>query len=88
MDKVTPTVSDFIDIAPVAGRRNLKSVVAIEKLREVWEDRKKTPAPMNITEAGPFADFIVEAFEALGLDGNSRAAMDSWREYRAKYPKS
>jgi hypothetical protein len=86
MDKIVPAVSDLTDTAPVAGRRNLTNVIVIESLREVWEDRKKTPAPMNITDAGPFTDFIVEAFEALGLEGNPRAAMDSWREYRAKHP--
>ena len=70
MDKITPAVSDFIDTAPVAGRRNLANIVAIEDLREIWEERKKNPAPMNITEAGPFADFLIEAFEVLGLEGN------------------
>jgi hypothetical protein len=87
VDKITPSISDHIETAPVAGRRNLANVTAIESLRDIWEDRKKTPAPMNITDAGPFADFLIEAFEALGLEGNPRAAMDSWREYRAKYPR-
>jgi hypothetical protein len=86
MDKITPAIIDFVGTAPVAGRRNLTNVMAIEQLRDVWEERKKTPAPMNITDAGPFTDFIVEAFEALGIEGNPRAAMDSWREYRAKHP--
>jgi hypothetical protein len=86
MNKITPTVSGSIDRAPVAGRRNLTNVMAVEDLRDVWESRKNAPAPMNITDAGPFAEFIAEAFAALGIESNPRAAMDSWREYRAKYP--
>jgi hypothetical protein len=87
MGKIMPGLDDSIDTAPVAGRRNMASVIAIESLRDIWEERKKTPAPMNITDAGPFTDFLIEAFEALGLESNPRAAMDSWRDYRAKYPR-
>jgi hypothetical protein len=77
-----------IDAAPEMGRRNIRAVNVVDELREIWAKRKGAPAPTNITEAGPFADFLIDAFDALGLEGNPRAAMDSWREYRAKYPKN
>jgi hypothetical protein len=88
IDFALPRAHDCIDAAPEIGRRNVRAVNVVDDLRKVWAKRKGTPAPMNITEAGPFADFLIEAFEALGLEGNPRAAMDSWREYRAKHPES
>jgi hypothetical protein len=87
IDRATPAICRHIDAAPAAGRRNLRNMMIVRALRRSWERRKKTPAPMSIKDAGPFTDFIVDAFKALGLKGNPRSAMDSWRGYRAKYPK-
>jgi hypothetical protein len=88
IDRALSNAKECIDAAPEAGRRNMRAVNVIDDLRKIWTERKKIPAPMNIAEAGPFADFLIDVFEALGLEGNPRAAMDSWREYRAKYPES
>jgi hypothetical protein len=88
VDKIVPAISADISAAPELGRRRWLNIAIVESLRDLWEDRKKTPAPMNITDSGPFTDFIIEAFEALGLKGNPRATMDSWREYRAKHPRN
>jgi hypothetical protein len=53
----------------------------------VWEEAmNKGSAPLSITDAGEFADFLTAAFTALGLQNNPRAAVDSWREYCLEYP--
>lgn len=86
IEMTLPVANDVIDDAPNAGRRALRCVAVVERLREVWSERKSAPAPRSMTDAGPFADFMIEAFEALGLDRNARAAMDSWRAFRDKLP--
>ncbi len=83
-----PRAYQYIDTAPTVGRRNLLNVSIVEGLRHVWQQRKGTEAPRSMTEAGPFADFMFDAFEALGLSSNPRAAVDSWREFRARHPDS
>ena len=83
-----PLANRVIDTAPVAGRRDLTNVAVVERLRHVWEQRTSTVAPRSMTEAGPFADFIISAFETLELPGNPRAAIDSWRDFRAKHPRA
>jgi hypothetical protein len=87
INQITPEVARFIDAAPNAGRRDMTSVVAVEHLRAIWEEAmNKGPAPRSITDAGEFADFLTDAFAALGLRNNCRAAMDSWNEYCLKNP--
>lgn len=81
-----PLANHAIDTAPIAGQRNLTNVAVIERLRHLWEERRGADAPKSMTEAGPFADFIFAAFETLDLPGNPRAAVDSWRSFRARYP--
>ncbi len=81
-----PLANDVIEAAPDAGRRDLLSVAIVERLRQVWEERKSVPAPKSMNETGPFASFIVDSFEILGLENNPRAAVDSWCEFRARYP--
>ncbi len=83
-----PVANQTIDEAPQAGRRDLVSVAVVERLRMVWTQRTESPAPKSMTEAGAFADFMFEAFSVIGLRANARAAMDSWREFRAKWPSS
>src|SRR5690606_1930807 len=85
IDLTEPLANEVIDDAPPAGRRNLISVGIVRHLRAVWAERKGTPAPKSMSEAGPFADFMIDAFEAIGIDANPRAAVDSWQEFRTKY---
>lgn len=81
-----PLAEEVIDSAPIAGRRNLINVAIVQRLRNVWAERNGISAPESMTDAGPFAEFMIGAFEVLGLAGNPRAAVDSWREFRAKHP--
>jgi hypothetical protein len=87
MEKITPGVKNFIDRAPTVGR-NLGSVLAVDLLRKAWRERKKIDAPENITDTGKFADFLREALEAIGIDMDARSAMQSWRDFKTKYPES
>jgi hypothetical protein len=88
VDKITPTLNDFIDAAPAAGRRKLVNVAVVECLGEAWQERKNAPAPKGVTDAGgAFYDFISEAFQTLHLEGDPRAAVDSWASFRKQYPK-
>jgi hypothetical protein len=75
---------DFIKAAPIAGKSDLRSIAIINALREIWLGRKGTPAPRNISDAGPFTDLAREVFEALELRANPRSAMDSWRRFSLK----
>jgi hypothetical protein len=86
VEATKPIATQIIDDAPSAGRRDLTNVGIVEHLRIVWEQRKNEPAPKSMTEAGQFANYIFDAFQALNLRGHPRAAMDSWREFRAKHP--
>jgi hypothetical protein len=87
IDQIAPVVNRHIDAAPNAGRRDLISVKVVQGLRMIWEDAmNKGAAPLSITDAGEFADFLAGAFKALGLQNNPRAAVDSWREYCLEYP--
>lgn len=70
------------------GRRNILNISMIGRLRDVWIERKQSSPPDTLNEVGPFADFLRDSFETLGLPGNIRAAMDSWRAFRAKRYKS
>jgi hypothetical protein len=82
IDQIAPEVNRQIDAAPDAGRRDLIGVHVVHRLRMIWEDAlDKGAAPLNITETGEFSNFLADAFEALGLKANPRAAVDSWREY-------
>jgi hypothetical protein len=82
IDQIAPEVNRQIDAAPDAGRRDLVGVEVVDRLRMIWEEAlDKGAAPLNITETGEFSDFLADAFEALGLKANPRAAVDSWREY-------
>ena len=71
-----PLANSVIDTAPAAGRRDLVSVAIVERLRMVWAERKGAPAPKSMTEAGPFAEFMLAAFETLKLPANARAAVE------------
>lgn len=82
LSMVAPSANQVIDNAPASGRRNLTNAAIVDRLRQVWKQRKGVEAPRSMTEAGPFADFIIEAFETLGIEANPRAAVDSWREFR------
>lgn len=86
IEAVAPFAEEAINNAPPAGRRDLLNVALVERLRNVWQERKGTLAPNSMSEAGAFADFMIDAFEALGLTANPRAAVDSWREFRANDP--
>ncbi|MYZ47336.1 hypothetical protein [Propylenella binzhouense] len=84
IDAMSQVGNEVIDAAPSLGRRDFVSVGIVERLRTIWAERKGTPAPKSMTEAGPFADLVIDVFDALGLEGNPRAAVDSWREFRVK----
>ena len=81
---VDRAASNFINAAPVAGRSDLRSIAVIDVLREIWREQKGTPAPRNISDAGPFTDLAREVFEALEVRANPRSAMDSWRRFSLK----
>jgi hypothetical protein len=87
MDHIAPDVNRYIDAAPNAGRRDLVSIKVVHALRLIWEEAlNRGAAPRSLNDAGEFAEFLAGAFEALGLQNNPRAAMDSWREYNMEYP--
>jgi hypothetical protein len=87
IDQIAPEVNRHIDVAPDAGRRDLMNIEVIRRLLPLWEDAlNKGPAPLSITDAGELSEFLAESFDALGLQGNCRAAMDSLREYVLRNP--
>jgi hypothetical protein len=79
--EITPAVNDFIDAAPVARKQGMVSIAVIDDLRFAWQQRKGIPAPENPNDESPFAEYIRDAFDVLGLQGNPRSAMRAWREY-------
>ncbi|MFZ5675872.1 MAG: hypothetical protein ACOZAM_23190 [Pseudomonadota bacterium] len=88
VDLAMPFANRIVDGAPIAGRRDLVALAIVERLRNVWAERRGFQAPKSMTDAGAFADFMIDAFSVLDLPGNPRAALDSWRDFRAKYPES
>ncbi|MDZ5697630.1 hypothetical protein [Chelativorans sp. M5D2P16] len=86
IDEILPSARKVIDTAPRAGRRNLVNAGIARHLQAVWFERTGTHAPNSMTEAGCFAEFMIGAFNALRLPGNPRAALDSWRAFRATLP--
>jgi hypothetical protein len=87
IDQITPKVNRHIDATPEAGRRHTKNVEAIRRLLLLWMDAlNKDGAPLSINDASEFSEFLAESFKALGLKGNHRAAMDSWRAYCRENP--
>jgi hypothetical protein len=87
IDQIAPDVNRHIDNAPEAGRRHIKNVEAIRRLLPLWEEAlNKGAAPLRLNDASEFSEFLTESFKALGLKGNPRAAVDSWREYCLKNP--
>jgi hypothetical protein len=88
VDFAAPRVHELIDATPEIGRRSIRAVNVVDYLRKIWAHRMKKPAPEHLNEATPFANFLREAFKALGLKDNARAMMDSWRKYREEHPDS
>jgi len=87
VNNITPALNDFIDAAPTAGRRKLVNVAVVECLRTAWQERKNVSAPKGVTDAGgAFYDFIFETFQGLHMEGDPRAAVDSWAAFRKQYP--
>ena len=79
-DKAIPEAEAWIDDAPDLGKREQRIVAIVDCLRTMWRSITNKDPPMNISWAGPFADFLAESFKALNIEGNPRAAMDSWRK--------
>jgi hypothetical protein len=87
IDMTLPVAEDVIANAPNAGRKALRNIAIVEGLRRVWHERIGAEPPVSMSEAGRFADYMIEAFEAIGSSGNARASLDSWRKIRATQPK-
>ena len=88
IDKAIPEAAAWIDNAPELGKREQRIIAIVDTLRIMWKSITSTEPPMNISGAGPFADFLTETFKALDLEGSPRAVMDSWREYILKNSKN
>jgi len=87
IDEITPEVNRQIDAAPDAGRRDLMDIEVARRLLPLWEEAlNKGTAPLSITDAGEFSEFLAESFDALCLQGNCRAALDSLRKYALTNP--
>jgi hypothetical protein len=88
LDKAFPEAEAWIEAAPDLGRREPRVIAIVDCLRLMWSSMTDKEPPLNISLAGPFADFLAEAFKALDIEGSPRAAVDSWREYSVKQAKS
>jgi hypothetical protein len=88
IDKAVPEAEAWIDDSTELGKRQPHIMAIVEVLRVMWKSITGDDAPTNIGERGPFANFLADAFEALELPHNPRAALASWSEYRANDKKT
>jgi hypothetical protein len=90
LDKALPETNVWIDNALEMGKRERHKhiIVIVDYLCDFWESRTGDAPPNFLNEDTRFGKFLASAFKAMKLENNPRAAMDSWRKYRASAPKS
>jgi hypothetical protein len=86
IDLASPKINDFINGAPDEGKRDMRMIVAVDLLSDIWAERKGVSARKKVADASPFARFVAEAFEALGVGYDARSSINSWHEYQKKNP--
>lgn len=88
IEMTLPAAEQVMANAPNAGRRNLVNVALVGRLRDVWRQRRGMEPPASMSEAGEFSSYMIDACDALGLDGSPRAAIDSWNAFRVAAEKT
>jgi hypothetical protein len=86
IDRIVPKINNFINAAPDEGKRDMRMIVAVDLLSDIWAERKGVSARKKVADASPFARFVAEAFEALGVGYDARSSINSWYEYQKKNP--
>ena len=86
IDRITPDIKHFIRAAPDEGKRDMRMIVIVDFLSDIWAKRKGVTARKQVEDANPFTRFVADVFTALGEDYDARSSVNSWYQYQKKYP--
>jgi hypothetical protein len=81
VDRALPEVKAQIDELPELGKRKPHIIAIVKSLRSMFEGITGRAPPKNVTDAVPFANFLRDAFKAMGVRRTPRSAMNAWRAY-------
>ena len=85
---LVPSIRAAKSAVPTGGHRSGKikwdAVAAIDACRTSWWRCTGKEAPVSLNPASPFGRFVKDIFETMGIKGNPRSAMQSWRKVQSK----
>lgn len=81
---VADGVASAVPETPFSSRENVAAIFLVDDARRIWAAHGGSEAPdAGLNEASPFAFFLADLFEALGVDAQPRPAFQAWQKYRA-----
>jgi hypothetical protein len=83
MAGIAGDVGSKIGETPFSDRENVRAIFIVDDARGIWARHKGKEAPAAaLNDTTPFAEFLADLFQALGVGASPRSAFQAWRKYR------
>jgi hypothetical protein len=83
MAGIAGDVGSKIGETPFSDRENVRAIFIVDDARGIWAGHKGKEAPAAaLNDITPFAEFLADLFQALGVGASPRSAFQAWRKYR------
>jgi hypothetical protein len=81
--EISDQVRDAVPETPFSNRENVAAIFPVDDARSIWAGHKGEHAPAAcLNPASPFAGFLADLFEVLGVGSGPRSAFQAWCRYR------